>query len=302
MGPLEDVHEEVTLRRTAAPSAGTHTGPECRPAWMAMAILTISREFRSGGQEIGTAVAERLGYDYVGKERIIADLKKQGKRWIELLNEVDEDRPTLWDMFDWEYQGLMALMESYIYDRAMDDRAVLVGRGANFLLEGISHGLRVRLTAPIEQRIDRVMRKDNLDRKNALLLIKKMDGDRTSFIRANFHRDWYDLTAYDMIFNTAVQSYEEISDIVCNALKEKAGKLTLEGWELLRGRMLAARIKAHIAMNPRIRIPTLKVFFDGKAIILQGVVRRIKDLQPVGEIVTVSAQGMPVRNEFRYGI
>ena len=53
----------------------------------------------------------------------------------------------------------------------------------------------------------------------------------------------------------------------------------------MRGRMLAARIKAHIATNPRMKIPTLKVFFDGKAIILQGVVRRMADLQAVGEIV-----------------
>jgi len=53
-----------------------------------MAILTISREFRSGGQEVGSAVAERMRYDYVGKERILSDLRGQGERWITLLNEV----------------------------------------------------------------------------------------------------------------------------------------------------------------------------------------------------------------------
>jgi cytidylate kinase len=267
-----------------------------------MAILTISREFRSGGQEVGSAASERMRYDYVGKERILADLRGQGERWINLLNEVDEDRPSIWDRFDWEYRGLMAWMESYIYDRAMDDRVVLVGRGANFLLQGIPHALHVRLTAPVEQRIERVMRKDSVNRKNALLLIEKMDNDRASFIRSNFHRDWYDLTAYDMVFNTAVQSFEEITEIVCNALEDQTRKLTLEGWELLRGRMLAARIKAHISTNTRIRIPTLKIFFDGRTILIQGVVRRHSDLEAVGEIVTVSAQGTPVRNELRYRI
>jgi cytidylate kinase len=291
----------MTARRNAAPTVQQRLSGN-RQGFTAMAILTISREFRSGGQEIGTAVAERLRYDYVGKERILSDLRGQGDRWIALLNEVDEDRPTIWDRFDWEYQGLMALMESYIYDRAMDDRVVLVGRGANFLLEGIPYALRVRLTAPIEKRVESVMRKDGVDRKNALRLIEKMDNDRASFIRANFHRDWYDLTAYDMVFNTAVQTFDEITDIVCNALQEKKEKLTLEVWEMLRGRMLAARIKAHIATNPKIKVPTLKVFFDGKSIILQGVVRRMADVQAIGEIVTVSAQGTPVRNELRYGI
>ena len=267
-----------------------------------MAILTISREYRSGGQEIGTAVAQRMRYDYVGKDRILADLRAQGERWIALLNEIDEGRPTLWDRFDWEYRGLMALVDSYIDERAMDDRVVLVGRGANFLLEGMPHVLRVRLTAPIDQRVDRVMRKDGVDRKTAARLIEKMDNDRAAFIRANFHRDWYDVAAYDMVFNTAVQTFEKITDVLCRSLQEKAGALTIGAWEELRGRMLAARIKAHIATNPRIRIPTLKVFFDGRAIHLQGSVRRMADLEAVGEIVTVSAQGTPVRNELRYRV
>ncbi|MGE5800116.1 MAG: hypothetical protein ACM337_07285, partial [Syntrophaceae bacterium] len=94
--------------------------------------------------------------------------------------------------------------------------------------------------------------------------------------------------------------FPEITDVVCQSLQEKAGNLTLEVWEELRGRMLAARIKAHIGTNARIRIPTLKVYFDGKAIILQGAVRRVADLEAIGEIVTVSAQGTPVRNELRY--
>jgi len=84
-----------------------------------------------------------------------------------------------------------------------------------------------------------------------------------------------------MVFNTAVQKFEEITDILCAALEEKAEKLSLEAWELLRGRMLAARIKAHIATSPRIRIPTLRVFFDGKSIILQGTVRRMADLEAI---------------------
>ena len=265
-----------------------------------MAILTISREYRSGGQEIGTAVAERMRYEYVGKERILADLKAQGDRWTALLREVDENRPTIWERFDWEYKGLMALMDSYIYDRAMDDRVVLVGRGANFLLEGMPHTLRVRLTAPADRRIERVMQKDGVDRKSAVRLIEKMDHDRAAFIRANFHRDWDDVTAYDMVFNTAVQTLEEITDILCRSLQERAGKLTLAVREELRGRTIAARIKARIATDPAIRIPTLQVSFDGRSILLQGVAHRVADLDAIERILEVTAEGTPVRNEIRY--
>ena len=145
-----------------------------------MAILTLSRSYRSGAQEIGTAVAERMHYDYVGKERIFADLRAQGGRWAAVLREVDEEGPTIWERFDWEYRGLMALVESTLYEFAVRDRVVLVGRGANFLLEGLPHVLRVRLTAPVEQRAEWVMQKDGLDRDDAVRLIEKTDSERAS--------------------------------------------------------------------------------------------------------------------------
>jgi len=58
-----------------------------------MAVLTISREFRSGGQEVGAAVAERLAYQYVGKERILEEMGKVGDRWRKMVFDLDEAAP-----------------------------------------------------------------------------------------------------------------------------------------------------------------------------------------------------------------
>lgn len=48
-----------------------------------MAILTVSREFGSGGREIGQAVAKVLNYTYIDKERLLADMRASGKEWEE---------------------------------------------------------------------------------------------------------------------------------------------------------------------------------------------------------------------------
>ena len=265
-----------------------------------MAILTLSREYRSGGREIGTAVAERMHYDYVGKERILADLRAQGGRWAAVLREVDEEGPTIWERFDWEYRGLMALVESTLYEFAVRDRVVLVGRGANFLLEGLPHVLRVRLTAPVEQRVEWVMQKDGVGRDSAVRLIEKTDSERASFIRVHFNREWDDPTAYDMVFDTSAKPFGEIVDILCSALQERTARLTEEGRGRLRGRTIAARIKARIATDPAIRIPTLQVSFDGRSILLRGAAHRVADLDAIERILEVTAEGTPVRNEIRY--
>ncbi len=46
-----------------------------------MAVLTISREYQNGGDEIGQAVAKQLGYDFVDKNRLHTDLEVIGEKW-----------------------------------------------------------------------------------------------------------------------------------------------------------------------------------------------------------------------------
>ena len=149
-----------------------------------MAILSISREYRSGGREIGRAVARELQYEFVDKERILLDLKASGEKWRNLAEDLDEVQPTLWEKFDWEYRAFISLIECYIYDHALKDRVVIIGRGSNFLLADIPQALKVRLTAPLEVRVERVMRENEMDRRTALWLIEKTDRTRAGYIQS----------------------------------------------------------------------------------------------------------------------
>ena len=115
-----------------------------------MATLTISREYGSGGFEIGRRVAERLGYQLVDKERLFQDMERAGPRWGRVAREVDEVCPTLWERHDWQYRGYVSQMENLILEYALGDNVVIIGRGGSFLLRGVPFCLRVRLVAPLE--------------------------------------------------------------------------------------------------------------------------------------------------------
>ena len=117
-----------------------------------MATLTISREYGSGGFEIGRRVAERLGYQFVDKERLFQDMEQAGPRWARVAEEVDEVCPTLWERHDWQYRGYVAQVENLILEYALDDNVVIIGRGGSFLLRGVPFCLRVRLVASLEAR------------------------------------------------------------------------------------------------------------------------------------------------------
>src|SRR5665647_537584 len=186
-----------------------------------MATLTISREYGSGGFEIGHRVAERLGYQFVDKERLFQDMEKAGPRWVRVAREVDEVRPTLWERHDWQYRGFVSQLENLILEYAQSDDVVIIGRGGSFLLRGVPFCLRVRLVAPLEARLEAIMVREGLTREAARRLIAKVDGERAGYIKANYGSDWDADSLYDLSLNTASLTYDRVVDILAEGLAAK---------------------------------------------------------------------------------
>lgn len=265
-----------------------------------MAILTISRECQSGSHEIGAAVAQRLGYALVSKKSILGDIRKYGKRWPGADLAFDENSPSVWERFDWEYHGLVALVESIIYEHCLSDNAVIIGRGGNYLLRDVPHALRIRLVAPLEIRVARMMKEDGVGEKTAHREIARIDKTRANYVKKNYGRDWEGVDNYDMVFNSGTETYEEIVGVISAALAERDKNRTAEGVDLLSGRADAARIKAAISTDTRLNLPTLEVVFDGTSVLLKGVIHNSKEHQLIEEIATRVTVSHPVVNTMHY--
>jgi len=265
-----------------------------------MAVLTISREFRSGSQEIGKMLADKVGYTYIGKERILSDMQRAGERCGQLLTDLDEAAPSLWERFDNEYRGFVSLIESYIFDYAWRDRAIIVGRGGAHLLCDIPFVLRVRLSAPLEYRIDRTMREDQVDKETAKWMVQTVDRRRAGYVQANYGVDWNDQRCYDMIFNTGVQSHELITDILASALTDRDRKVTPEWKEVLLGRKIAAKIRASAFLDPKLNIPTLQVEYAKGSLILKGTAHSRAEYDKVEKLAKKLAKSIPVCNNLRF--
>jgi cytidylate kinase len=264
-----------------------------------MAVLTISRSYQSGGHEIGRAVARQTGYTFVDKGRIYAEMKALGEKWGRLFEETDEASPTLWEKNDWQYRGFIAQIESIILDYALKDRAVILGRGGNFILADIPHILKVRLDAPLEVRVQRAIIKNETPRETAEALIKKTDNDRAGYVRSIYKKDWGDPRYYDRIIDTSEYTQEEIVQRLVTALQEWEGRATEEGRKKLAGRAVAAKIKARIFGHPKIFVPTLEVFHEGDDIVLRGVIHSPQERHEIEKIIEEAGGAFGVRNELR---
>ncbi len=265
-----------------------------------MAILTISREYGSGGREIGRAVAGSLGYNYVDKARVLDDIKVFGTRWEEWAKELDEHNPTVWERYDWSFRSLGALIKSTILNYALKDRGVIIGRGGNFILKDIPHALRIRVVAPLEARIERIMKRETVDHDTAQWLIEKTDQERSGFIYALYGKHWDDAAGYDRIFHTEAQSIDKVTAIVKSLLQEKEQFNTEESRKTLQMYVLAAKINTGIIMKFGFSLPTLDVFYDGRGLVLRGIIHNPKEHKRIEDEASKLAGDMPLKCELHY--
>ena len=265
-----------------------------------MAILTISREYGSGGREIAQAVAGTLGYDYVDKARVLEDIKAFGTRWEEWAKELDEHSPTVWERYDWSFRGFGALIRGTILNYALKDRVVIMGRGGNFILKDVPHALRIRVVAPLEARIERIMKRETVDYDTAQWLIKKTDRERSSFLYALYGKHWDDSAEYDRVFHTGVQSIDEVTTIVKSLLEEKDQFNTEESRKTLQMQDLAAKINTEIIMRFGFSLPTLDVFYDGRGLVLRGIIHNPKEHERIEDEAKKLAGKLPLKCELRY--
>ena len=239
-----------------------------------MAILAITYEFGSGGEEIGHSIEKDLGYEYIALGRVLEEAKQSGKKWERFSLEYGEGHPNIWERYDWSFMGFMALVQSIILDYALKDNVVLMTRGAHYLLQGVPHALRVRIVAPRDHRIERVMKRQDVSYDTAKLLVQQADWEIASVIQQLYGKKWDDPEAYEIRFDTSTQGVDEIIEIIKSLLTAKD---KLKSRKQLEIKALAAKIKSVIATNPEFLIPTLEVEPRGEDIVLRGVARSIKE-------------------------
>jgi cytidylate kinase len=265
-----------------------------------MAILTISREFGSGGREIGQAVAAELGYEYVDKDKMLADIRAAGGKWEQWAKDLDEHCPTVWERYDWSFRGFGALIQSSILHYAIKDNVVIMGRGGNFLLKDIPYAYRIRITAPLDVRVERIMKRESVGKDTARWLAQKTDADRACFLMTIYGKQWDHAAEYDKVYAMDSLVIDDAVKDVKAALIERQKKDTGGARRLLEMRALAAKVKAGIATNPKFFIPTLDVFTEGDTIVLRGVTHTPKEHKHIEEAARSLAEGVPVRCELHY--
>jgi cytidylate kinase len=166
-----------------------------------MAVITISRQVGSGGVSIGKKVAEILGYHFIDKNTLADVLKEYGMVEFEKVYDFSE---SFWDRFAPSRNRMVMMMNQSIKAIASHDNAVILGRGSYVVLGGFSNVLNVRIQAPLDYRVRRVMEQENIpDFDRAETIVKTRDKIRVDFVEFTYGVSWDKASDFDLVIDTS---------------------------------------------------------------------------------------------------
>ncbi|MGH7966420.1 MAG: AAA family ATPase [Candidatus Binatia bacterium] len=200
-------------------------------------MLTIAHLYGSAGSRIARELGSRLQWTVWDKEfvRQIASRYEVAEEYVDAKDErVDsfiERMVGLFGMggFESAYQippplwlndaQLARMTQSLIEDVAKEGRAVIVGRGGQYILTGRPNTLHVFIFAPLEIRVQRVMQSEELTRAAAEQRIAGMDRIRADYAHKFYHADWRDPNHYHLLIDSGVWGEEGAADLIARALE-----------------------------------------------------------------------------------
>jgi len=265
-----------------------------------MAVLTISRQLGSIDKDITQTMARLWNYEYIDRRKILEDMGAQGSEWEEFGKEFDEHYPSLWERFDWSFTGFVVLSQSIILNYALKNNVIIVGRGGNFLLRDVPFALNVRIVAPLEQRLDAIMKRENLSRSAAELFVKKIDKEMSRAVQLIYGRNIDDPSAYDLFFDVGVLPVHDVMAAIKAALAEKDKLRTEEAVKALEMKALAKKVRAGIVTNSKFFIPVFDVLPGDKQLLVTGIVHNPEERKKVEDAVQRLAGKTPVEFSLHY--
>ena len=197
-------------------------------------IITITRQFGSGGHDIGEALANRLGIPFYDKELISIAAKESGI-CPEVFEAVDEKATNslLYSLsvglysYGSGFSGtgdlpvndrLYILQHKIIKELAEKENFVVVGRCADYILKEKSNVVKVFIYADLETRINRAIKRNDIENDRAKQAVIKADKNRANYYSFYSGKKWGQPENYDLCINSTELSTDQAVDLILSYL------------------------------------------------------------------------------------
>jgi cytidylate kinase len=251
-----------------------------------MPIVTISRGTASGGKLLAEGLAQKTGFDIVSREEVVRAAAEFGVP-EEKLQKALLEPPKFWDRFQHDRRRYMAFVQAALTARVQEGGVIYHGNAGHLLLRGISHVACFRLMAPVDDRI-RTLREQNrgMSQEEAARYVEHVDRQRKDWTQFLYGVDWLDPGLYDLSINLRTLDLSDAVEIAVVALQCKKFEPTAASRQAMANLVLASRVQAALAADPRTAFAEVDVRAGEGAVSLKGRLRHTTVEDAVIDVVT----------------
>ena len=217
-----------------------------------MQIVAMTREMGSLGKDVAARIAEQRGKKVVYHEMIGENADKARVRNSHVVRLL-ESGTSLWEKLTAEKTSVSIFTADETFRVLLEEEAAVIrGWGPVHLLAGIPHVIRVRICAPFELRVDRMMQRlGTADRESVQHEMELAEEAHTAIARRHFRVDWRDSEHYDVVLSTERLSVEECVDELERVMALPRFQPTLASERQVRALALEWSIRAALRRDPR---------------------------------------------------
>ena len=270
-----------------------------------MAVVTMTQEMASLGKDVALGVCEALGLQQVRHE--IGDMvagRMQVKK--SLIRRIREGKASKIEKWAADEKTISIFTAEQVFDLAVKGNVLIRGWGATQLLRPIAHVPCIRVCAPMELRVRRLMeRLETDDEELARREIVQDDTARSTRIAEHFNLTWGEPTLYDLTLNTERIPIADCVEQVVALVKSRAFQETPQSRRRLEDLALRARARAALRADPRTAEVEVTVDVVDGRVKLRGIVmderekklaeevlRQVKGVKHVDEELRTMAGGL----------
>ena len=182
-------------------------------------IITIAREYGSGGRYVGKVLSKKLGISFYDKELISIISEKTGfsKSYVSN-NDQKLSSPKYEKNND---DRIFIAEEKIIKNLAKKESCVIVGRCSNYILKNNKNTVRIFLYSDEVNKVKRAVKYYGLKEKDALKQINKINKERSKHYKYYTKEDWYDINNYDLALNVDSLGIEKTAEVIKNYVDNK---------------------------------------------------------------------------------
>jgi cytidylate kinase len=257
-----------------------------------MPLIAMTREMGSLGRDVAAGIAARMSRNVVYQEIIepIADKMRLRKSHVERFL---DGKAGLWERLTTDKTSLSIFTADETYRLLRDgSTGVIRGWGAVHLLKDVSHVVRVRICAPFETRVTRMMQRLGTEDRGAVVREIGMSEEAHGAItRRHFGVNWHDAEHYDLVLSTERLTVDECIDEVECIMRKKRFQETPESMRLMDNMAVEWAVRSALRRDPRTSGMTIAVAAASGRVTLSGVVDAYREARAAAE-VAATAEGV----------